>query len=143
MSTKFSIFPALLGADGPQGPPGLQGPQGPPGNAWYENEGPPGALAALPGDLYLDLGNGDIWLYGVSNWGSAPIGNIEGPQGPQGPQGPPGIATAIDYFHPLSEDIPVIPILITSDADSFKVHIKTFIGGAYSNPPDTNSPGAR
>lgn len=65
------------------------GPQGVRGNGWSAGAGVPSESGLhLPGDLYLDETNGDIYEWDGNDW--ILVGNIEGSVGPEGPEGPPG-----------------------------------------------------
>ena len=67
---SYSIGPS--GPAGPQGPRGVTGDQGLRGSRWYTGTGAPGVLpdARVPGDMYLDETNGDVWRWdeGTSTW---------------------------------------------------------------------------
>jgi hypothetical protein len=56
----------LQGTPGPQGLQGLQGPAGPQGNrgtGWFTGSGAPTTVpGSIPGDLYLDQSNGDVYV---------------------------------------------------------------------------------
>jgi len=56
----------LQGTPGPQGIQGLQGPAGPQGNrgtGWFTGSGAPTTVpGSIPGDLYLDQSNGDVYV---------------------------------------------------------------------------------
>lgn len=60
--------PGPVGADGPTGdslvgPPGPPGPQGPAGSRRWYGEGPPVVvLGASPGDEYIDVLTGDMFV---------------------------------------------------------------------------------
>jgi hypothetical protein len=50
------------------GPPGPIGPTGVRGSVWTTGAGVPIATDALPGDMYLDEANGDVWRYDGAMW---------------------------------------------------------------------------
>ena len=56
----------LQGEPGPQGLQGVEGPSGPQGNrgtGWFTGSGAPTAVpGSIPGDLYLDQSNGDVYV---------------------------------------------------------------------------------
>ena len=69
-------------ADGwPEMPLGsLRSPAGAPGNRWYWGQGapierPPAPREGgfVPGDLYLDIGSGEVYEHEVDAWGTSPI----------------------------------------------------------------------
>lgn len=55
---------AVITVEGPPGPPGEAGP-GYAGTAWFYGSGPPGTVVgARPGDNFMDLTTGDIYVLG-------------------------------------------------------------------------------
>ena len=60
----------LQGNPGPQGMQGIQGaagPQGNRGNGWFTGTGAPSTVpGAMPGDLYLDQSNGNVYVLNLS-----------------------------------------------------------------------------
>lgn len=68
-------IPVVTGPAGPAGPQGASikgdpGPTGQRGSVWTTGMGPPVALTGvLPGDMYLDESNGDVWKFdSVTGW---------------------------------------------------------------------------
>ena len=87
------------GPPGPQGPLGPIGPAGVRGSLWFDGSGAPSSITGEEeGDYYLDVDNGDVYLYNGVTWSLE--GNIQGPQGPVGPQGPGNILFEIDGTNP-------------------------------------------
>jgi len=87
------------GPPGPQGPLGPIGPAGVRGSLWFDGSGAPSSITGEEeGDYYLDVDNGDVYLYDGVTWSLE--GNIQGPQGPVGPQGPGNILFEIDGTNP-------------------------------------------
>jgi len=87
------------GPPGPQGPLGPIGPAGVRGSLWFDGSGAPSSIIGTEeGDYYLDVDNGDVYLYDGVTWSLE--GNIQGPQGPVGPQGPGNILFEIDGTNP-------------------------------------------
>lgn len=69
------------------------------GAKWYDGVGKPNNSIGIEGDYYLNISDGDIFKFTLSQWER--IGNIKGDTGeqgpigltgPQGPEGPQGIA---------------------------------------------------
>jgi len=57
----------VVQVQGPQGPVGASGAAGPAYSspAWFFDEGPPGTIiGSKPGDLYLDLTDGTVYVLG-------------------------------------------------------------------------------
>ena len=53
----------LPGPQGMQGSQGAAGPQGNRGNGWFTGSGAPTKVpGAIPGDLYLDQSNGNVYV---------------------------------------------------------------------------------
>jgi hypothetical protein len=67
-------IPVVVGPPGPQGIQGQQGVQGDPGqtgqrgSVWTTGTGDPTATDALPGDMYLDEFNGNVWRFDGATW---------------------------------------------------------------------------
>lgn len=95
---NFNFDQLLINGGGPPGPVGSIGPIGPAGvrgSLWFDGSGAPTIIVGSEeGDYYLDVVNGDVYLYDGSAWTLE--GNIRGPQGPVGPQGPGNILFQID-----------------------------------------------
>lgn len=95
---NFNFDQLLINGGGPPGPFGPIGPIGPAGlrgSFWFDGSGAPSIIVGSEeGDYYLDVVNGNVYLYGGSVWTLE--GNIRGPQGPVGPQGPGNILFQID-----------------------------------------------
>lgn len=95
---NFNFDQLLINGGGPPGPIGPIGPIGPAGlrgSFWFDGSGAPTIIVGSEeGDYYLDVVNGDVYLYDGSAWTLE--GNIRGPQGPVGPQGPGNILFQID-----------------------------------------------
>lgn len=65
-------IPVIEGPPGPTGPAGPSGTPGTRGSVWLTGTGDPsvavGSAGVLPGDMYLDNSNGDVWRYDGTTW---------------------------------------------------------------------------
>ena len=72
-SGPFGPATVPAGPAGPAGAPGIAGAPGAAGmrgSRWYTGAGAPGAIpdARVPGDMYLDESNGDVWRWDGTAW---------------------------------------------------------------------------
>jgi hypothetical protein len=63
------VVPTVIGPQGPQGIQGIPGETGARGSIWTTGNGPPSAQGTeVPGDMYLDENNGDVWRWDGAAW---------------------------------------------------------------------------
>jgi hypothetical protein len=120
LTASYYYYSTSGGATGPIGPNGT------PGTVWRIGIGPPAGTLGIPGDLYSDTNNGDVYeKTGASTYTLR--ANLTGPVGPQGIPGPefPGSAT-LSASGPIPTDKHVIKI--NADAADVTGTLPTAVG---------------